>query len=93
VTRAHPAAGCLDLPFPSACSLDEASEVALEDYARTLCRAGAVESVRAQGDARAVSGLHLCGLDAPPAPATIRDVEDFARGLALGGGSGGLGWS
>lgn len=93
MTRAQPAAGCLDLPFKAAYSLDEASEVALEDYARTVSRAGAVESVRAQGDARAVSGLHLCGLQAPPTPAMIRDVEDFARDLAQGGGSGGLGWS
>jgi hypothetical protein len=93
VTRSHPEAGCLDLPFQARYSLDEAGEVALEDYARTLSRAGAVESVRAQGDASAVSGLHLCGLEAAPTPAVIRDVEDFARDLALGGGSGGLGWS
>ena len=93
MTRTRPTAGCLDLPFQARYSLDERGEVALEDYARTLGRAGAVELVRAQGDATAVSGLHLCGAEAALSPAVLADVEDFARDLAAGGGSGGLGWS
>ena len=94
MTRTRPAAGCLDLAFQARYALGEAGEVALEDYARTLSRAGAVELVRAQDDASAVSGLHLCGVDAALTPAVITDVEHFARDLAMGGGSGGgLGWS
>jgi hypothetical protein len=93
LTRTRPAAGCLDLPFRAAYSLDDAGEVALEDYARTLARAGAVELARAAGGGSAVSGVHVCGAQAALTPAVIGDVEDFARDLASGGGSGGLGWS
>ena len=93
MTLTRPAAGCRDLAFRARYALGEAGEVALEDYARTLGRADAVEVVRADDDAAAVSGLHLCGMDAALTPAVITDVEDFARDLAMGGGSGGLGWS
>jgi len=93
VTRTRPAEDCRDLAFQARYALGEAGEVALEDYARTLGRADAVEVVRAQGDASAVSGVHLCGMDASLTPAVITDIEHFARDLAMGGGSGGLGWS
>ena len=73
--------------------MDDAGEVALEDYAREVTRARAAEAVRAQGDPAPVTGVHLCGLDAPPAPALRKDIEDFARDLALRSGGGGLGWS
>ena len=92
MTRARPAADCLHLAFQARYALGEEGEVALEDYARSLSRAGAVEVVRADDDASAVSGVHLCGVDAALTPAVITDVEHFARDLAMGG-SGGLGWS
>jgi hypothetical protein len=88
-----PAPGCRDLAFLSAYAVDEAGEVALEDYARALTRAAAVEAVRAAAGAAGVTGLHLCGVEAEPAAAVIADIEDFARDLAAGTGPGGLGWS
>jgi hypothetical protein len=95
VTRTRPAAGCHDLAFRAAYAVGEAGEVALEDYARTVTRAGAVEAVRAGHDASAVTGLHLCDVGAGAAltAAAITDIEDFARDLAVGAETGGLGWS
>ena len=93
MTRTRPTAGCRDLAFQARYALGETGEVALADYARALSRADAAEVVRAADDAKAVSGLHLCGLDAALTPAVVTDVEHFARDLAMGGGSGGLGWS
>jgi hypothetical protein len=93
VTRARPSAGCRDLAFPAPYAVDEAGEVALEDYARALTRAGAAEAVRAGDNPSAVVGLHLCGLGAEPTAVVLHDIEDFARDLAAGTGTGGLGWS
>lgn len=93
MTRARPAAGCRDLAFQAGYAVGDEGEVALEDYARSLTRAGAVEAVRAGGDASVVTGLHLCEADAPPSPAAAVDIEDFARELAVGTRTGGLGWS
>jgi hypothetical protein len=93
VTRTRPQAGCHDLAFRAAYPVGEAGEVALEDYARTLGRAAAAEVARTEGDVSLVTGVHLCGLGAPLTAAALTDIEDFARGLAEDGGSGGLGWS
>lgn len=91
---ARPVSGCHDLTFGSAYVVDDSAEVALEDYAREVTRARDVELVRSNDDPARVTGLHLCGLDAVPAPGLRADVEDFARDLdALAGGDGGLGWS
>ena len=93
MTRTRPAAGCRDLAFPSRYAVDEAGEVALEDYARALTRASAAEAVRAGDDASVVAGLHLCGVGAELAASVVTDIEDFARDLAGAAGTGGLGWS
>jgi len=93
VSRARPAAGCRDLPFRAAYALDEPGEVALEDYARTVARAGAAELVRAEGSPGAVTGVHVCEAGAALSEASARDIEDFARDLAVGTATGGLGWS
>jgi hypothetical protein len=69
--------------------VDDAGEVALEDYARVVLHAEAAEAVRA---GEALVGVHACGLEADPSPAAARDVEDFARDLAARAGGGGLGW-
>jgi hypothetical protein len=92
VTRTRPEAGCQDLVFRDACALDEAGEAALEDYARSVGRAGAAELVRAAGGTGAVTGIHLCAAHAPLDAAGRADIEDFARALAAGA-AGGLGWS
>jgi len=95
VTLTQPAAGCRDLAFRhhAGYAVGEAGEVALEDYARTLTRAGAVEAVRARSDASAVTGLHLCDVGEAWTAAVAADIEDFARDLAEGAGTDGLGWS
>ena len=93
MTRARPAAGCRDLAFHAGYAVGDEGEVALEDYARSLTRAGAVEAMRAGGDGSAVTGLHLCEVGAAPSAAAAADIEDFARDLAAGTGAGGLGWS
>jgi len=93
LSRTRPLAGCHELTFASGYAVDEPGEVALEDYAREVTRARAAEAVRREGDPGRVAGVHLCGLDAPPAAALRADVEDFARDLALRAGGGGLGWS
>jgi hypothetical protein len=72
--------------------MDEVSEVALEDYARVLTRSQAAEAVPAAGAPGMVDGVHLCGAGQPLSPATIADIEGFARSL-LAGRTGGLGWS
>ncbi|HEY3121384.1 MAG TPA: hypothetical protein VGL15_12215 [Vicinamibacteria bacterium] len=74
----HDASGCRDVPFAATYALDEADEVALEDYARVLTGAAEAEVLRGGTE---VAGLHLCGTGAPE-PAVLRDLEDFARELA-----------
>ena len=93
MTRDRPVSGCRDLAFGDGYAVDDSGEVALEDYAREVTRARDVEAVRREGDPGLVTGLHLCGLDAEPAPPLRADIEDFARDLAVRSGGGGLGWS
>ena len=93
MSRMRPVSGCRELAFGGAYRVDDAGEVALEDYAREVVRAREVEAVRGEGSPGLVTGLHLCGLDAEPSPALRADVEDFARDLATRSGGGGLGWS
>jgi hypothetical protein len=88
----RPEAGCYEIDFETAYPLGEGAEVALEDYARALTRAGAAEAVRAGDDPATVRGVHVCGLGLALTPALLRDLEDFARSLLTGTG-GGLGWS
>jgi hypothetical protein len=92
VTRTRPQAGCHDLAFQAGYAVDEAGEVALEDYARAFAGAAAAEVLRTAGEGSTVSGVHLCAVIAPLTPAARADIEDFARSLAAGG-AGGLGWS
>ena len=93
MSRARPVSGCRELVFGEGYAVDDAGEVALEDYAREVTRAREVEAVRAHGDPGRIAGLHLCGLDAEPSAGLRIDVEDFARDLAARPGGGGLGWS
>jgi hypothetical protein len=91
VSRSSPGTDCYDLSFQAGYPVDEPAEVALEDYARALLRARAVEGIRSEEDPAMVRGVHVCGLGASPTPALFPDVEDFARSLVVRGG--GLGWS
>ena len=90
--HSRPEAGCHEIVLDAGCALAEGAEVALEDYARALFRAGAAEAVRAAGDPAKVGSVHLCAPQAPITAALRRDLEDFARSLVVGTG-GGLGWS
>jgi hypothetical protein len=92
MSRRAPGAGCYDLGFQGAYPVSEPSEVALEDYARVLLRCQSAEALRAENDPSVVKGVHVCGLGTALNQALLTDLEDFARGLAAGGG-GGLGWS
>ena len=89
---ARPEPGCYDIGFETTYPLDEAAEVALEDYARVLTRSRAAEALRADDDPATVRGVHVCALGAAVTAPLLRDLEDFARSLLTGRG-GGLGWS
>jgi hypothetical protein len=93
MSRVRPVSGCRELAFRDGYAIDDAGEVALEDYAREVIRAREAEAVRGEEEPGLVTGLHLCGLDAEPAPALRADVEDFAHDLATRSGGAGLGWS
>lgn len=83
----------LELPFSTGHAIDEPGEVALEDYARVLLKAGSAEAIRDPADARRVTGIRVAGLSREPTPAALVDLEDFARSLVADPSSGGLGWS
>ncbi len=90
-----PHAGCGEFRFCAPLRLTPAAEVALEDYARVLCRARLAEArhaVEQAPDAAPVVGLHLCDPEEPCAGALAEDIEAFARELATSGAPG-LGWS
>jgi hypothetical protein len=90
MSHERPASGCHDLGFADGYPIDELGEVALEDYARALTLAQEAQALRGEAAVR-VSGVHLCALRTRPAPTVARDIEDFARDLALRR-AGGLGW-
>lgn len=90
MSRSHPGPACRDLAFPTGFVLEDAGEVALEDYARELARAGAAEAIR---DQDRVKGVHFCGLPAAVPAAVVADLEAFARELAAGAAGAGLGWA
>lgn len=91
MSRAQPGPSCYDVLFRAAYPVTEAAEVALEDYARTLLRSAAAEAMRAEDDLSVVTGVHLCGLGRGVDARLLVDLEDFARSLVNGTGSG-LGW-
>jgi hypothetical protein len=91
VTLARPETDCVLVTFAVPQPMDEASEVALEDYSRVVTRARAAEAVPGP-QAGMVEGVHLCGAAGPVAKALIADIEGFAASL-LAQRSGGLGWS
>jgi hypothetical protein len=93
VTLGSPGPDCYDLTFQAGYPLSEPAEVALEDYARELTRARAAEALRSESDPSRVRGVHVCGLTTILDGRLMTDIEDFARGLALHAGGGGLGWS
>lgn len=90
---AAPGADCFDLGFQAVHPIDEAGEVALEDYARVLLRARAAFGLRAPEEPGSVRGIHVCGLPSSPTSALLTDLEDFAHSLVAGSAGGGLGWS
>jgi hypothetical protein len=73
-------------------SIGPASLVALEDYARELCRARAAEALAAEADATRTCGLSLEAPLVAPEGDVLADIEAFARDLAEREGPG-LGWS
>jgi hypothetical protein len=87
-----PRAGCFEVVLREPLALGEPAQVALEDYARSLTRAGAAEVLRG-GEAALVTGVHVCEAPSRPSQAALADIEAFAAGLAEAGQSAGLGWS
>jgi len=75
--------------FARGLALTASAEIALEDYARTLTGATGAWAV---GEDGVVKGVRLEGTG-PVSEGQGRDIEDFARSLAPGGGDAGLGWS
>jgi hypothetical protein len=80
-----------DLAFQGAYTLDDPGEIALEDYARVISRAEGAAAMR--GASGKVSGVRLRGVAWLLSAAAARDIEDFARDLAIRGGGSGLGWA
>ena len=91
MTLARPETDCVLVTFAMPQAMDEASEIALEDYARVVTRARAAEAVPG-AQPGVVKGVHVCGAARPVTPAMIADIEGFAGSL-LAQRSGGLGWS
>ncbi len=88
----EPQPSCALLTFREGLWLDEAAEMALEDYARALAHGQAAEAVREGEPPGLVTGVHLCGLGVSPAQGVRDDLQAFARGLTPPR-AGGLGWS
>lgn len=82
-----------DVLFRTACAIDAAGEVALEDYARVLGRAQAAEALRSEADPEKVAGVRLTAPGAEITKSLLADIEDFARDLASRSGGSGLGWA
>lgn len=91
MSRARPEATCVVVSFPEPRPMDDAGEVALEDYARVLTRSSAAEAMPGGGPGL-IAGVHLCGAPQPLAATALADIEGFAVSL-LAGRAGGLGWS
>jgi len=92
VADPRPAPDC-EVVFVEALALNDAGEVALEDYSRVLTRATRAEAMRNQAAGARVTGVRLFAPSSSPSSAQHRDIEDFARGLASQGGGSGLGWA
>jgi hypothetical protein len=86
-------AGHCKLIFGEEFVLGDAGEVALEDYARVVTAAVSAEVLREDAAGVRVTAVRLVEPSTPPSAAQLRDVEDFARGLAAEGGGLGLGWA
>jgi hypothetical protein len=82
-----------ELTFDRSYALPEPAEVALEDYARVLLRAGGAEALRASDDPGRVRGLRIDSPRGLLTDALRVDIEAFARELTRAAGGGGLGWS
>jgi len=91
MSRRQPRTGCHELTFRAGFALDDPGEVALEDYARALTRAREAEAVRDPPDLVRVKGVHVCGLESPPGPQVLTDLEAFALDLAVHRNGSGLG--
>lgn len=93
-----PSAGCREVRFAAALTLEPAAEVALEDYARVLTRARHAEVLRAEPlpagyDAAPIAGVHVCDPAAPCDGQPAEDIRAFAREMAITPDASGLGWS
>jgi hypothetical protein len=91
MTHLSPAADCHELVFPQAGRLDASAQVALEDYAQVIT--GARSAAVVEGGDGLVTGVHLCGLGAPPTAEVEQDVRAFAYELQAAKRGTGLGWS
>jgi len=80
--RESPAPTCVELDFQGRYALGPGGQVALEDYARALTRAGAAEAATVPDDPGRVSGVHLCAPLDPPRGPLLEDLEAFAREMA-----------
>jgi hypothetical protein len=83
----------VELSFHATYPLTESAMAALEDKARVLARAGDAAVLRGGDDPALVRGVRVLEAAAVPTDAILRDLEDFARSLTLGGPEAGLGWS
>lgn len=91
MSQSHPEKTCRDVTFKAPLPLPESSQVALEDYSRTLGRAEKADVLMQDGR---VAGVHLCRPQEDLSEALRRDLEDFATELVRRTeGTGGLGWS
>lgn len=90
---APPSPEACELSFGQGLPLGDAAEVALEDYARALTRAAGAEAVRSDAAPAEVVGVRLFAPALGPSSEARRDIEDFARGLAVERGGPGLGWA
>jgi hypothetical protein len=86
-------AGTLLLNLRGAYAIDDAAEVALEDYVRVLLKAAAAHGVREEAATARIVAVRVEGLALGPTPGQLEDVEAFARSLVPPEGGGGLGWS
>jgi hypothetical protein len=82
-----------ELAFGDGFVLGDSAEVALEDYARVLTSALRAEAVRGETAEGRITAVRLVDPSLPPSAAQHRDIEDFARSLAVQNAGSGLGWA
>jgi hypothetical protein len=81
MTRQRLAGSGITLGFKGSYAIAEATEVALEDYARALTGAQGAEALHPDGEPTRVWGVRVYGAAAPTRE-VLEDLEAFARELA-----------